>query len=66
MFGDPRLAPQRLGGRRSRLLVSPGLREEIGNGEQLYSRAGQPVSVPDRPADRPHRQLLEWHLDIVF
>jgi putative restriction endonuclease len=49
-----------------RLLVSPSLREEFGNGEQLYARAGQPVAVPDRRADRPSREFLEWHLDEVF
>jgi putative restriction endonuclease len=49
-----------------RLLVSPALREEFGNGEQLYARAGEPVAVPDRRADRPSREFLEWHLDEVF
>lgn len=49
-----------------RLLVSPALREEFGNGEQFYARAGQPVAVPDRRAHRPGREFLEWHLDEVF
>ncbi len=49
-----------------RLLVSPALREEFGNGEQLYARAGQPVAVPSQRRDRPSREFLEWHLDEVF
>jgi putative restriction endonuclease len=49
-----------------RLLVSPRLREEFGNGEEFYRRAGQHINVPDRPRDRPHPQTLEWHLDEVY
>jgi putative restriction endonuclease len=49
-----------------RLLVSSRLREEFGNGEQFYSRAGEPITVPQRPLDRPNREFLEWHLDTVF
>jgi putative restriction endonuclease len=49
-----------------RLLVSPRLREEFGNGEQFYALAGQPLAVPERRADRPNREFLEWHLDEVF
>jgi putative restriction endonuclease len=49
-----------------RLLVSPRLRQEFGNGEQFYARAGQPITLPHRRADRPAREALEWHLDTVF
>jgi putative restriction endonuclease len=49
-----------------RLHVSPRLREEFGNGEQFYSRAGQAIALPARRADRPQREYLEWHLDEVF
>ena len=49
-----------------RLLVSPRLRDEFGNGEQFYARAGTPIRLPDRRADRPNREFLEWHLDEVF
>lgn len=49
-----------------RLLVSPRLRKEFGNGEQFYARAGEPIAVPERPAERPNREFLEWHLDEVF
>lgn len=49
-----------------RLLVSPRLRAEFGNGEQFYSRAGAEIAVPAAVRDRPHREFLEWHLDEVF
>ncbi len=49
-----------------RLVVSPRLREEFGNGEQFYAQAGQVIELPARRADRPHREFLEWHLDEVF
>jgi putative restriction endonuclease len=51
---------------RHRLLVSPRLREEFGNGEQFYARAGQQITLPQRVTDRPAREALEWHLDEVF
>jgi putative restriction endonuclease len=49
-----------------RLVVSPRLREEFGNGEQFYAQAGQVIDLPDRRAERPQRDFLEWHLDEVF
>jgi putative restriction endonuclease len=49
-----------------RLLVSPRLREEFGNGEQFYALAGRPIAVPERPGDRPNPDFLEWHLDEVY
>jgi putative restriction endonuclease len=49
-----------------RLLVSPRLRTEFGNGEQFYAKAGQLISLPQRRDDRPNHQFLEWHLDTVF
>ncbi|QSB16684.1 HNH endonuclease [Natronosporangium hydrolyticum] len=49
-----------------RLLVSPRLRSDFGNGEQLYRIAGEPIAVPERPADRPNREFLERHLDEVY
>ena len=49
-----------------RLLVSPRLRDEFGNGEQFYARAGQAIDVPARRADRPQGDFLEWHLDEIF
>jgi putative restriction endonuclease len=51
-----------------RLLVSPRLRAEFGNGEEFYalSDSREPISVPLRKADRPNAEFLEWHLDEVF
>jgi putative restriction endonuclease len=49
-----------------RLLVSPRLREDFGNGDQFYARAGQIIDLPERRIDRPQRDFLEWHLDEVF
>jgi putative restriction endonuclease len=49
-----------------RLLVSNRLREDFGNGEQFYAKAGEVIALPDRQADQPNREFLEWHLDTVF
>jgi len=49
-----------------RLLVSPRLRREFGNGEEFYSRAGQEIAVPQSSSDRPNPEFLEWHSDSVF
>jgi putative restriction endonuclease len=49
-----------------RLVVSPRLRDEFGNGERFYAKAGQVIDLPDHKVDRPHREFLEWHLDTVF
>ncbi len=49
-----------------RLLVSPRLREEFGNGEQFYTRVGRTIAVPEHRTDRPNREFLEWHLDTIF
>ncbi len=51
---------------RHRLLVSPRLRAEFGNGEQFYTRVGQPIAVPEHRTDRPNREFLEWHLNTIF
>jgi putative restriction endonuclease len=51
---------------RYRLVVSPRLREEFGNGDQFYAKAGTVIDLPARRADQPHREFLEWHLDEVF
>jgi putative restriction endonuclease len=51
---------------RYRLLVSPRLRADFSNGDQFYAHAGQPIELPDRRADRPGRDFLDWHLEEVF
>ena len=49
-----------------RLRVSPRLRDEFGNGEQFYAQVGHVIALPDRKVDRPHRDFLEWHNDVIF
>jgi len=49
-----------------RLMVSPRLRDEFGNGDALYARAGAEISRPANRRDRPNREYLEWHVDTVF
>ncbi|MDQ2873888.1 MAG: HNH endonuclease, partial [Actinomycetota bacterium] len=49
-----------------RLLVSPRLREDFGNGAQFYAQAGEVIELPERRADRPRAEFLEWHTGEVF
>lgn len=49
-----------------RLRVSPQLRTQFGNGESFYARAGEPITLPERRADRPNQEFLEWHNDTIF
>ncbi|MEU0559376.1 HNH endonuclease [Dactylosporangium sp. NPDC006015] len=49
-----------------RLLVSPRLRADFGNGEEFYSRSGEQIAVPERKPDRPNREFLEWHVETMF
>jgi putative restriction endonuclease len=49
-----------------RLLVSPRLRHEFGNGEEFYARAREAIDLPERRVDRPNPEFLEWHVDCVF
>lgn len=51
---------------RRTLEVSSKLRSVYGNGDYFYERAGQPLAVPLRAADRPDRVALDWHRDTVF
>jgi putative restriction endonuclease len=51
---------------RHRLRVSPRLRTDFSNGDDLYAKAGQAIELPEHRADRPGREFLEWHLDEVF
>lgn len=51
-----------------RLRVSPRLREDFGNGDDLYAReaAGQQIALPRARANLPSREALEWHGDTTF
>jgi hypothetical protein len=68
VFGDPRLAPYRLGQQSFKAVVldSYHRRCAISNGDQFYAKAGQVIDLPERRADRPGREFLEWHLEEVF
>jgi putative restriction endonuclease len=49
-----------------RLLVSPRLRSEFGNGEEFYSKEGQIINLPNRVLNRPSPEFLSWHMEEVF
>jgi putative restriction endonuclease len=49
-----------------RLLVSPRLREDCGNGAEFYATAGEVIDLPERRADRPQTEFLEWHRGEIF
>lgn len=49
-----------------RLTVSPRLREEFGNGDALYAKAGSEIATPASRRDRPNREFLDWHMETVF
>lgn len=50
-----------------RIRVSPRIREAWFNGKVYYRLNDQPLSVlPDRPADQPDRDLLDWHFKNRF
>ncbi len=49
-----------------RLRVSRRLRTEFGNGDALYAMEGTEIALPERRADRPNVEFLEWHMDTVF
>jgi len=49
-----------------RLMVSPLLRTEFGNGDALYAKQGTVINLPERRVDRPNTEFLEWHMETVF
>jgi len=47
--------------------MSPRIREEFENGRQYYAMAGSALAVlPDRAADRPGEDFIEWHNEKVY
>ncbi|MGW5880296.1 HNH endonuclease [Nocardiopsis terrae] len=46
--------------------VSPGLYKHSPAADEYTSLAGRSISVPQRRADRPHREALAWHAERVF
>jgi hypothetical protein len=67
-FRYPHLVRPRIPRRRSTAppVGQPRLRAEFSNGDQFYAKAGQIIDLPERRADRPSREFLEWHFDEVF
>lgn len=49
-----------------RLQVSPRLWTDFGNGVEFYSKVGDEIALPERKADRPSREAVQWHMDEVF
>ena len=50
-----------------RFVVSRRVNEEFSNGREYYRHHGKElVALPERPADRPSPQFLEWHRSTVF
>lgn len=48
------------------LHVSPRIRSDFGNGQEFYSRADEPIALPDRALDWPNKDFVTWHMDTVF
>jgi len=49
-----------------RLEVSPRLRGDYSNGKSYYPLHGQPLRLPDNPADHPADEFLSWHNEHVY
>lgn len=50
-----------------RIEVSRKLKEDYENGKSYYPYHGKPLIIlPDRPEDRPAKELLTWHNENVF
>lgn len=49
-----------------RLHVSPRLRQDFGNGEEFYRKAGTLIALPDKKVDRPNAEAVTWHMDTTF
>ena len=49
-----------------RFRVSQRLKTEFDNGEPYFPFHGTEVWLPPDPQDRPGREFLEWHGDVVF
>jgi len=49
-----------------KILVSRKLKDDFDNGEPYYPLAGSEIWLPRSVDERPRRELLEWHADVVF
>lgn len=46
--------------------IEKGLKDEYDNGEPYFPYDGRELWLPPNPRERPGRELLEWHGDVVF
>jgi putative restriction endonuclease len=46
--------------------VSEALADDFHNGRDYLRLAGRRIALPSRPQDRPDRELLDWHANVVF
>ena len=49
-----------------RFRVSRRLKDEFDNGEPHFPYDNQELSLPEDPREKPNREFLEWHGDVVF
>ena len=49
-----------------RFLASRKLKSDFDNGEEYLQLTGSKLWLPKRSEDRPNREFLEWHADVVF
>jgi putative restriction endonuclease len=49
-----------------RFAVSPSLRADYSNGKVYYDLVGRTISLPSRLEDRPGREYLEHHRDLIY
>jgi putative restriction endonuclease len=49
-----------------RFVVSAKIKDIFHNGEEYRRLHGLPLRVPDNPAERPDRSLLQWHNDCRY
>jgi putative restriction endonuclease len=49
-----------------KFLVSQSLKEEYSNGRVYYELHGREIRMPVRLEDRPSREYLEWHAEMVY
>jgi putative restriction endonuclease len=49
-----------------RFEVSPALRDDYSNGKVYYDLADRSIALPAKPEDRPGREYLEHHRDLIY
>lgn len=49
-----------------RVLVSRRLKDDFDNGEPYYPLQGSEIWLPPAVEERPRREFLEWHSDVMF